>query len=323
MRFFALDTDASFAHAVAGAGGFAFDMHEMRDFGGGEHKGRPLVSVRGQDVFVLAGLHGDAELSTNDRLMRALFFVGACRDHGAASVTAICPLLPYSRKDRRTKPLDPLGARYVAQLFEAVGASAVVTVEAHNPAAFDNAFRIPAVHLDARRLFVNHVRERAGDAPFALVSPDIGGFKRVQRLAESFGEEERERLTLGLCEKRRSAGVVSGGFFAGDVKDRPVWILDDMIVGGGTMRRAIRASLEAGASEVRLVTTHALFDAEALQDLLDTGAREVVVTDTVAPLGEALTGHAKVEVLSIAPMLAQCIDRMRLGEPIEQLLSAG
>ncbi|WP_371054967.1 ribose-phosphate diphosphokinase [Rhodosalinus sp. K401] len=313
MRFFALDTEKSLAQAVADAGGFAIDPHEIRDFEEGEHKGRPLVDVQGEDVFVLAGLRGSGALSTNDRLIRTLFFIGACRDHGAASVTAICPLLPYARKDRRTKPHDPLGARYVAQLLEAVGTSAVVTVEAHNPAAFDNAFRIPALHLDARQLFMRHVRARAGDAPFALVSPDIGGFKRVQLLAESFDEAERARLSLGLCEKRRSGGVVSGGFFAGDVRDRPVWILDDMIVGGGTMRRAIRASLEAGASEVRLAATHALFDAETLDGLIAEGAREVVVTDTAAPLDDGLRKTAGLEVLAIAPVIAACVARLRGG----------
>lgn len=313
MRFFALDPDPAQGRAVAAAGGFRLDPHEMRPFEGGEHKGRPLVPVAGERVAVLAALHAHAGLSTNDLLMRLLFFVAACRDHGAASVAAICPLMPYARKDRRTKPLDPVGARYVAQLFEAVGARAVATVEVHQPAAFDSGFRIPALRLDLRAALVEHIRAASAGRPVALVSPDLGGAKRVQLLAESFPEPERSDLALGFCEKRRSEGVVSGDLFAGDVAGRDVWIVDDMIVGGGTMRRAIATVRAAGARQVRLAATHALFAPATLDSLLEAGCAGVTVSDTTAPLAEDLRGRRGLDILPVAPLLAEAAGRLTAG----------
>lgn len=307
MRLFVLDPDAPYAAAAARAAGLDADPHEYRDFGGGEHKGRPLVPVRHHDVVVIHSLHPSPGASANDKLVRLLFFVAACRDHGAASVSVICPYLPYARKDRRTQPFDPVGARYVAQLLEAAGASLVATVEVHNPAAFDSSFRIPTIRLDARALFVGHIRDARGGGDIALVSPDIGGFKRVQLLADLFEGSGADLPTLAVCEKRRVGGVVSGGLFAGDVRGRVAWILDDMIVGGGTMERAIGLCRDHGAREVHLLATHALMTAGTVDRLIAAGADSITVTNTVAPFGAALGDHPGLAVLDIAPVVADCL----------------
>ncbi|MDD9725996.1 ribose-phosphate pyrophosphokinase-like domain-containing protein [Roseovarius sp. SK2] len=149
---------------VAAAGGYAVAAHEERDFQGGEHKSRPLVSVRGRDVFVLHSLHGDGVASANDKLVRLLFFLATCREHGAARITAIVPYLAYSRKDRQTKPQDPVSSRYVAQLLEAVGVELVMTFEVHNLAAFQNAFRCRTVHLATQDFFAAHIAAQSFDA---------------------------------------------------------------------------------------------------------------------------------------------------------------
>lgn len=307
MRLFALDPEAPYAQSAARSAGLDLSPHEFRDFGGGEHKGRPLVPVRHHDVVVIHSLHPDPGVSSNDKLVRLLFFIAACRDHGAASVTAICPYLPYSRKDRRTKALDPVGARYVAQLMEAAGASCVATLDVHNPAAFDAAFRIPGIRLEARALFAERIRGALRGRAFALVSPDIGGFKRVQLLADLFEGDDASAMSLALCEKRRSAGVVSSGFFAGDVRDRPVWIVDDMIVGGGTMMRAAQHCRDHGASEVHLLATHGFMTGETLDALFAAGADSVTITDSLAPFSGAICDRKGVTCLEIAPILADCL----------------
>src|ERR1019366_8766802 len=122
----------------------------------GEHKARPLHDVRGHDAFVLHSLHGDPTQSANDKLCRLLFFCGALKDAGAAQVTAVTPYLCYQRKDRRTKPRDPIITRYVAALFEAMRIDRVVTLEVHNLAAFENAFRCPTWHIESAPLLAAH-----------------------------------------------------------------------------------------------------------------------------------------------------------------------
>ena len=121
------------------------------------------------DVYVVQSLHGGPSESANDKLCRLLFFIGALKDAGAARVTAVVPYLCYARKDRRTKPHDPVITRYVAGLFEAVGADRVVTLDVHNPVAFENAFRCRTITATAAPLFVDYagksgpLRQRPGN----------------------------------------------------------------------------------------------------------------------------------------------------------------
>jgi ribose-phosphate pyrophosphokinase len=154
---FALHATAKLDAAVAAALDRPLATHEEGEFEDGEHKIRPLETVRGADVFVLQSLHGEAEQSDNDKLCKLLFFIAALKDGGAARVTVLAPYLCYARKDRRTKPGDPVTTRYVASLFEAVGTDAIVSLDVHNPAAFENAFRCPTTALTAAPLFVDFV----------------------------------------------------------------------------------------------------------------------------------------------------------------------
>ncbi|MGZ3288620.1 MAG: ribose-phosphate diphosphokinase, partial [Xanthobacteraceae bacterium] len=179
IRLFALQATAAFGTAVARALGCKVAAHEEREFEDGEHKARPLESVIGASVYVVQSLHGGPSETENDKLCRLLFFIGALKDAGAARVTAVVPYLCYARKDRRTKPSDPVTTRYIASMFEAVGTDCVVTLEVHNPVAFENAFRCRAISLTATPLFVDYVRAMK-DEKFTVVSPDPGGAKRAE-----------------------------------------------------------------------------------------------------------------------------------------------
>lgn len=163
MRLFALNGSQDLGISIARALWTTLDAHEERDFEGGEHKARPLVGLRGEDVYVIHSLNGAAGSSANDKLCRLLLFIATCRDNGARSVTAVVPYLAYARKDRQTKRRDPVSSRTIAQLFEAVGTDRLLTLDVHNVAAFQNAFRIPTVHLDTRRLFAPVVRDLVAD----------------------------------------------------------------------------------------------------------------------------------------------------------------
>lgn len=309
MLFFALDRSKTLGLKVAKAGGFDLALHEEREFEGGEHKARPLADVGGQDVYVLQSLNGEPVASANDKLLRLLFFLAACRDHGAARVTAIAPYLAYSRKDRLTKTQDPVTTRYVAQLFEAVGVDTVMTLEVHNPAAFQNAYRCRTLHLSTKHLFAAEIAGRSTDRPVAIVSPDPGGVKRAQLLREALQETTDKDVPFGFMEKRRSAGVVSGTHFAGEVDDCAVYIVDDMICGGGTTLRAAEAARAHGAAEVHAIVAHGLLTNDAVTAFAQTSLVDTItLTDSTAP-DPAWAGRLgdRLRSISCAPMIANAI----------------
>jgi len=303
--------DPALGARVAGSLGISLSRHEERDFEDGEHKLRPLESVRGHDAYVLGSLNGDGARSVNDHLVRMLFFVGGLKDAAAARVTAVIPYLCYSRKDRRTKSRDPLSTRYVAQVFEAVGLNRVVTLDVHNPAAYQNAFRIQAEHLEARKLFADHFAHGLGDELVAVVSPDVGGVKRAEAFREALELRLCRPVGRGFMEKYRSAGVVSGERLVGEVADRVVILVDDLISSGGTLRRAATACREAGARAVHAAATHGLFSEGADDNLADVSLDQVVITDSVSGARERLQAAGdKLRVVDVAPFLAEAIRRM-------------
>jgi ribose-phosphate pyrophosphokinase len=322
MRLFALDDFQPFGTRVAAALGCAPGRHEERDFEDGEHKARPLVSVRGADVYVMQALAG-GNPSANDRLVKLLFFIAACRENGAARVTAIVPYLAYSRKDRQTKRRDPVTTRYVAQLFEAVGTDCVVTLDVHNVAAFQNAFRCRTVHLEARGLFAPRIRQLASGLPVTVLSPDGGGVKRAELLRRGYEVETGEPAEFGFMEKHRSRGVVSGDLFAGEVSGRAVFIVDDMISTGGTMRRAAEACRARGAKAVYAIATHGLFNPGAEALLGDAAIDRILVTDSLPSAASAAAGSGgRLELVPVAPLIAETIRRLQGGAPVADLLGS-
>lgn len=312
LRLFGLGSTVALADRVAAALGIARSAHEERDFEDGEHKARPLESVRGDDVFVLHSLHGEPGQSANDKLVRLLFFLATLRDHGAARITAVAPYLCYARKDRRTKPHDPVALRYVAQLFESVGTQRVVAMEVHNPAAFENAFRCGTTDLEAVPLFVARLAPELRGREVTVLSPDAGGFKRAQALREALGVALDRPVELGLMEKHRSAGEVSGERLFADVHGRHVVIVDDLVSTGGTLLRAARAARAAGAASVQAVATHGLFVEDAGESLAGPALDGILVTDSVPPFRlHGRPAMERVEVLPCAPLIAQAIRGLR------------
>ncbi|GLQ56595.1 ribose-phosphate diphosphokinase [Devosia nitrariae] len=320
MRLFALGGQSALADAVAASIGIELDPLEEREFPDGEHKSRPLVSVRKQDVYVVAGLHGRGGRTAGDRLLRLLFFMATCRENGADRVTAVVPYLPFMRKERQTKPRDPVTSRYVAELFEAVGTSMVVTLEVHNPAAFQNAFRCPTTHLDAHHLLARRMKEIATGGAVVL-SPDSGGMHRANLVRDALQREAGAEIGMAMMEKHRSLDILSGNLFAGEVHGADVFIVDDIIATGGTILRAAEACRERGANRVFALATHGLFSPEAGQ-LFEQGRLDgVIVTDSTAPFSLPAGATDRLEVLGCGPLLGQAIARLHGGGSINRLLN--
>lgn len=316
-RVFALGPAAALGARIAGQLGEPLAPHEERGFEDGERKIRPLVNVRDRDVYVVDSLHGDRAETVHDKLVRLAIFLGALRDAGAGRVTAVVPYLCYARKDARTKSRDPVATRYVAAMLEAVGLDRIVTIDVHNIAAFENAFRRRTEHLEAHDLFVSHFANRLGPADVTVLAPDPGGVKRAERFRTRLEARLGRPVGGALMEKHRSGGVVSGEALVGPVEGKAVIVIDDLISTGGTLARAARAAMERGAAAVSAAATHGLFTGPAAETLGRAGFTEVVVTDTVPPfrLGPApLSG--RLTVLDTAPLLAEVIDQLHRGESL-------
>ncbi len=311
---FALGASRPLGERVGQMMGVELSAHEEREFEDGEHKARPLVSVRGADVFVLHSLYADDEQSGNDKLCRLLFFIGALKDAGAARVTAIVPYLAYARKDRKTKPRDPVTTRYVAMLFEAVGTDTILTMDVHNLAAYQNAFRCRTEHVDAHHMLVAFFAPILRGKDVVVVAPDAGAIKRAEVFRQLLGAAIGSQVSTAFAEKYRSGGVLSGSLLVGDVQGKHAVIIDDLISSGATMARTAQACIASGAHSVCAAATHGLFAGGAIELLEKSPLERIVVTDTVLPRAIAGTSPAaKVMVLGSASVFAGAVNCLHSG----------
>lgn len=322
LKIFALNSTWEFGQRVAEELGITLSDHEERDFEDGEHKVRSLESVRNCDVFVIQSIYEDERRSVNDKLCRLLFFIGSLHDAGASTVTAVVPYLCYMRKDRKTKPRDPVTTRYIARLFEAMDIHRIVTMDVHNLQAYQNGFRCYTDHLEAQKLFVDYFSSILDGEEVSVMSPDAGGAKRAEQFRKRMEDRLQRSVPLAFMEKQRSKGVVSGDTVVGDVSGKSVIIIDDLISSGTTMGRAAKACKEMGAHKVYAAATHAAFVGKASLTLGKSALDGVVVTDTIPPsvrLPEEFRKR-KVEVLNAAPLFAEAISRLHRGGSLVDLM---
>lgn len=323
LALFAVSASRTFGESLAQRLGIALGAHEEREFDDGEHKIRPLANVRGRDVYAIQSLYAEPGQSVNDKLCRLLFFLGALRDAAAARLTAVIPYLAYARKDRKTQTRDPVTTRYVAAMIEAVGVDRMVTLDVHNLAAYQNAFRCRTEHLDANRLFIAHLAPLLKtEGRIAVVSPDVGGIKRAEQFRAALGRALGTEPSAAFVEKARAKGALSLGRLVGDVQEANIVIVDDMIGTGSTLAHAARACKEQGARRVFAVASHGVFVGDASRILAGPELDRIVVTDSIPPfrLDPQLVAR-KLTVVSTAGLFAEAIRRMHDGGSLVELLA--
>lgn len=321
LLLFALQASSEYGSRVAAHLNVPLGKHEERAFEDGEFKIRPLQSVRGQHVFLLAALYSEPKLSVNDKLMRLLLFTGALRDASAREITLVLPYLAYARKDRRTQARDPVSLRYLAEMIEAVGADRVVTLEVHNPAAYQNAFRCVTEHLESFPVFLDWLFPiLTPEEPITVLSPDTGGYKRAQRFRQQLAARLGSEVGIAVTEKLRSGGELYHGRLLGEVAGSTVLIFDDMIVTGSTLAHAARLCKAEGAKQVWALAAHGLFHPSANQHLADPALDRIAVTDTIS--SSQLTSELvkdKLTVLDTTSLLAQAIGKIDAGGSLTEL----
>jgi ribose-phosphate pyrophosphokinase len=264
-------------------------------------------NVRGNDVFVIQSTCPPV----NDNLMELLVLIDALRRASASRITAVIPYFGYARKDRKDEGRVPITAKLVANLLATAGAQRVLTVDLH-AAQIQGFFDIPVDHLYAAPVLAQHFRDQAIQR-LTVVAPDVGSSKMARGYANRLGGD------LAIVDKRRtSADNVEVGAVIGDVRDRNVLIIDDMISTAGSITQAARTVRSAGAVSVRIAATHGVLCGPARERLAEAAVDEIVLTDTI-PVDTA--GVPRLTVLSLAPFLAEAIQRVHEERSISVLFN--
>ncbi len=268
------------------------------DFANGEIYVRSGESVRGKDVFVIQA----HPAPLNNWLMEQLIMVDSMKRASARRITVVAPFYPYARQDKKGRGREPISARLVADLFKAAGADRIMSVDLHT-AQIQGFFDGPVDHLFAIPLLADYIRELVGDDQVTVVSPDTGRVRVAEQWAERLGG-----APLAFVHKSRDLTVPNQAVsktVVGQIEGRTCVLIDDMIDTGGTIAGAVKVLKDAGAKDVIIAATHAVFSDPAAQRLAECGAREVVVTNTL-PIPESKRFDT-LTVLSIAPLLARAI----------------
>jgi ribose-phosphate pyrophosphokinase len=297
LMVFAGRSHPELAQRIAEQLGVALGEVTLKSFANGETYSRYDESIRGSDLFIVQT--GCDPIDRN--LMELLQMIQAARLGSAKRITAVIPLFPYARQDRKAKPREPITARLVADLLQVAGADRILTMDLH-AGQIQGFFTIPVDHMTALPLFARHFRDLGlhGEGVVS-VSPDTGRAKQAERFADMIESE------FAIMHKSRPAhDVASVTEIAGRVKGKRAIIGDDVIMTGGTMMANVRALEEHGANEVWLFATHGLFCGDALVDFAETESiKGIVVTDTV-PI-DPRTRPAKLTVLPASYLLAETI----------------
>jgi len=278
-------------------------------FADGEISVKINENVRGEDVFVLQSTSSPA----NDNLMELLILIDALKRSSASRITAVLPYFGYARQDRKDQPRVPITAKLVANLITRAGASRVLTIDLH-AGQLQGFFDIPLDHLYSVNVFVEYF-DKLKLPKLTVVSPDVGGIKMARAYAK------RLNAALAIVDKRRiddtSTEVMN---IMGDVSGRNVVIVDDMAATAGSLIEAAQAVRNAGALDIFALVTHPVLCGDAIPRLQKSVVKKFLATDTIWIDDARKTD--KVEIVSVAPLLAEAMKRIHNEQSISILFES-
>ncbi len=264
-------------------------------------------NVRTKDVFIIQSTCHPV----NDHLVELLLMIDAMKRSSARKITAVIPYYGYARQDKKVAPRVPISAKLVADLITTAGATRIITMDLH-AGQIQGFFNIPVDNLFAAPVLLDYIRSNFG-SDLVIVSPDAGGVERARAFAK------RLEAGLAIIDKRRSApNEAKAMAVIGDVQDKVVLILDDMVDTAGTLTEAANVLLEKGAREVHACCTHPVLSGPALDRIARSGITTLVTTDTI-PLQPEARAMDKLKVLSIAGLVAEAIIRSYRGDSVTSL----
>jgi len=291
------------AEKIAGEYGIPLGKVTIQPFSDGEFQPCFEENIRGCAVFIIQSTFAPA-----DNLLELLMLIDAARRASARQIVAVIPYFGYARQDRKDKPRVSIASKLMANLLSAAGVTRVITLDLHAD-QIQGFFDVPVDHLYASSVFADYLDElKLENLTFA--SPDTGGTRRAGSYAKHF------KADFVICYKQRSGpNKVEMMSLVGDVKDRNVVLLDDIVDTAGTLTKAAKIIMENGAKSVRAVVTHPILSGNALERIENSFLKELIVTDTI-PLKHP---HPKIKVVSTAKLFADVIERLKNNESIAAL----
>ena len=320
IKIFGLPGSTKFAERICHFLDLPLSKITHQIFDDGEPYVKSDENVRNADVYVISSLHLTEHSSPSEKFMKLLLFIGSLRDASAGTINLVAPYLCYSRMDRKTLPRECIATKVSAKLLESAGCNRIITCDHHNLAAFQNSFRINTDNLEARNLFAKHIASSIDhNKPITILSPDAGGLGRVQRFRNTFSNLLKKPIELSHLDKSRMGNELSGSRIIGDVKDKLVIIIDDMISSGRTIKHCVDAVKNYGGEIWAVAATHGLFVGKTNEYLA--GLNRIIITDTVDRL-YALdeTILKKIDIVSTVEIFAKAIRRTNNGGSISSLL---
>ena len=298
------------AAEIAGHLGIGLGAAHVGRFSDGEVTVEINQNVRTRDVFVVQSTCAP----TNENLMELIIMVDALKRASAERISAVIPYFGYARQDRRPRSSRvPISGKVVADMLQTVGVARVLTMDLHAD-QIQGFFNIPVDNIYASPVLLGDLRGQNYE-DLIVVSPDVGGVVRARALAKQLG------CDLAIIDKRRPKANVSEVMHViGEIEGRNCVIMDDMIDTAGTLVKAAEVLKERGAKKVYAYCTHPVFSGPAIERINGSALDEVVITNTI-PLSDTALACKKIRQLSVAPLIAETIQRIATGESVMSLFS--
>jgi ribose-phosphate pyrophosphokinase len=308
MKILACNSNRPLAEAISTYLNLPLTKASVRRFSDMEIFVEIQENVRGEDVFVIQS----TSYPVNDNLMELLITLDALMRSSARRATAVIPYYGYARQDRKSAARTPISAKLVANMITVAGANRVLTVDLH-AGQIQGFFDIPTDNLFAAPVFIKDIKERYNGEDLVIVSPDVGGVVRARAIAKRLDAD------LAIIDKRRErAGVSEVMNIIGDVKGRRCILVDDIVDSAGTLCNAAEALTEAGASAVSAYVTHGVLSGGAVTRVVSSPLEVLVTTDSILAT-EAVRVSRNVRQLSIAPLVAEAIQRISEERSVSSL----
>ena len=295
------NSNPEFAHTICKELGIEMSKATVRTFADGEVSVNFNESVRGCDVFLIQSTC----CPVNDNFMELLVMIDACRRASANRITAVMPYFGYARQDRKARPRDPISAKLCANMLEAAGADRVLTMDLHAN-QIQGFFDIPVDNLLGTKILTQYFYDKLGtnNPDYVVVSPDLGSVTRVRKFTDKLD------LPMAIVDKRRPKPNVSEVMnIIGDIKDKNVILVDDMVDTAGTLCNGAKALVErGGAKSVIACATHGVLSGPAIERLQNSVIDKLILLDTIPVEGDKAID--KIEMLTVADLFAEAIHRI-------------
>ena len=312
IKVFTGNSNPALAQEICQLMGTKLGEAEVKGFADGEASVSIYETVRGSDVFVVQSTCKPV----NDHLMELLVMIDALRRASAGRITAVMPYFGYARQDRKAKARDPISAKLVANMITAAGADRVLTMDLH-AAQIQGFFDIPVDNLAGNPIFVDYYAKKFGAQceDMIVVSPDVGSVARARAFAQKLS------MPLAIVDKRRQKANSSEVMnIIGEVKDKHVILLDDMVDTGGSLCHAAQALVDiGGAKSVTAAASHGVLSGPAIERINASVLDEVLFLDTIQPREDIAEVCPKIKYLSVAHMFAEAIARIYEERSVSKL----